>query len=304
MLGRDGKFAWLRRYVADAKVSDIERAATTRDGKLLFVTRERMPTTTTPTISLVTTDSTAAALVAARGNCLDPRWQKAVDADAQLHRRGLWVMPPQTAKLTSSGKACSTREKEFVDFMHALAAAVPETAVQSPGTRQRIVVRVTSSGSPIRLETYSADRSGGPTAGEMLVFVVPFDRAAQFWKIVATQARPHLDRMRALDERFVQMTGFMYVVSAQGDLDYARTFAELEKAARAVDARIAGIPPVQIAGVRRFPPNGWVSVLLQPEGFGASSDSLHPFDVADRTFLDIVAEHRRRAAQGEIIIRD
>jgi hypothetical protein len=64
------------------------------------------------------------------------------------------------------------------------------------------------------------------------------------------------------------------------------------------------MPPEQLAEVRRIPPVGEVGILLRLEGFGGGDGTLYPFDIADRTFLDIVAEHRRRAAQGEIIIRD
>ncbi|HEX4970147.1 MAG TPA: hypothetical protein VFV69_03760, partial [Steroidobacteraceae bacterium] len=122
--------------------------------------------------------------------------------------------------------------------------------------------------------------------------------------MVTTQVQPHLSRMKALDQRFVQTTGYQYHVADHGDLDPERTLADLEKAARTVEERIAQIPRAQLAEVLRNPPVGEVGIWLQLDGFGGGEGRMQPFEVADRTLLDIVAEHRRHAAQGEIIIRD
>lgn len=307
MVGRDGKFAWLRRYVADEKIGDIQRAATTPAGDLMFVTLDRYPKTTTPTTSIVVTDSKGASFAAARGGCLEPKWQQSLDLATQLQRRGLWVQAPKSEDLGSRSQGCSDREHQFITFMQALAAVVPPGAAKTSewtASRQEIAVRLTAAGGSLRLEQYSADRSHYPSAGVRLSFVAPYDRAAEFWKIVATQVQPHLERMKDLDERFVNATGFQYVVNERGDLDYAQTLAQLEKAARTVDEKIMKIPPAQLADVRKTPPRGWVLILIRLEGFGGGDGALYPFDVADRTFLELVADHRRRAARGEIVIRD
>lgn len=76
-LDRKGKYVWLRRYVPDNEVGDIQQGAMTRDGKLLFVTRGRVDPELSPTTSVVVTDGTAAALGTARGGCLNPEWQEA-----------------------------------------------------------------------------------------------------------------------------------------------------------------------------------------------------------------------------------
>lgn len=304
MLDRNGRFAWLRRYVADPKISDIQQAAMTRDDRLALVTREREATTATPPTSIVITDTTAASLAEARGSCLVANWKPSVEHFTQLQKRGLWVLPPKPQELGWSGQGCSDQERQFVSFMQGLMAAMPAAAAPSHDSRQVIAVRVTSSGKPTRLQQYSADRSGYPTAGVRLTFVAPFDRAAEFWKVVATQVQPHLDRMKALHDRFEQTTGFEYLAEARGDLDYARTFAELQSAARKVDQKIAQLPPAQLADVRKTPPVGEVLILLTLDGFGGVDNMLQPVDLADQTFLDIVAKHRRAVARGEIVIRD
>jgi hypothetical protein len=302
LVQRDGKLAWLRRYVPDQKISDIQHAAAARDGKLLFVTRERVSTSVTAPTSIVVTDSTGASLAEGRGSCLVTKWQRPVELTTRLEKHGLRVLPPKAEELGWSGPRCADKEEQFVHFLQSLAAAVPPTAKQPP--RQTIAVRVTFSDKRIRLENYDADRSGYYRAMVMLGFAVPHDRASEFWKIVTTQVQPHLARMKAFDERFVQTTGYRYHAAEHGDLDPAHTFADLEKAARIVDERIAQIPRAQLVEVLEHPPVGEVGVWLQLDGFGGGEGRMEPFDVADRTFLDIVAEHRRRAAQGEIVIRD
>ena len=300
LVQRDGKLAWLRRYVPDQKISDIQQAAAARDGRLLFVARER--TSATSPTSIVVTDSTAASLAEARGACLVTQWQRPVELMTQLQKRDLVIVPPKPEELGWSGPRCADKEKQFVDFLQALSAAVPRTAKLPP--RHVIAARVTSSGKPIRLENYDADRSGYYRAIVSLNFAVPHDRAHEFWEMVTTQVQPHLSRMKALDQRFVQTTGYQYHVADHGDLDPERTLADLEKAARTVEERIAQIPRAQLAEVLRNPPVGEVGIWLQLDGFGGGEGRMQPFEVADRTFLDIVAEHRRHAAQGEITIRD
>lgn len=304
MLGRDGKFAWLRRYVEDKRIGQIHQATMTRNGNLVFATRERTPTTMTPVTSIVVTDRTAASLGEARGGCLDAKWTQAVEIANELRARGLWVQPPQSADLLSNGPGCSAHEKQFISFMQALAAAMPATTPQSPEWRQMIAVRLTPAGEKIRLESYAAERTGYPSARVQLDFAAPYDRAAEFWKIVATQVYPHLDRMAALDLHFLQMTRFQYGVWEKSELDYPQLFTQLETAARIVDEKIAKIPPAQLAEIRNTGPAGWVPIMLRLDGFGSGEGSLHPFAVADRTFLDIVAENRRAAAKGEITIRE
>ena len=304
MLGRDGKFAWLRRYVEDKKIGQIHQATMTRSGDLVFATRERMPTTVTPVMSIVVTDRTAASLAEARGGCLDPKWTQSVELANKLRARGLSVQPPKSEELLSNDPGCSEREKQFISFMQALTAAMPATTTPSPEWHQTIAVRLTPAGEAIRLESYRADRGGYPSSGVQLDFAAPYDRAAEFWKVVATQVQPHLGRMTALDQHFLQMTQFQYAVWEDGELDYPQVFAQLETAARIVDERISKIPPAQLAEIRNTGPAGWVQILLRLEGFGGGDGSLHPFEVADRTFLDIVAANRRAAAKGEIVIRD
>jgi hypothetical protein len=204
----------------------------------------------------------------------------------------------------SGAPGCSDREKQFISFMQALAAVMPATTPQPPEWAQTIAVRLTPAGEPIRLERYGAERNGYPTARVQLEFAAPYDRAAEFWRIVATQVYPHLDRMAALDMHFLQMTQFQYGVWEDGTLPYAQLFEQLETAARKVDERISKIPAAQLAEIRKTGPVGWVPIVLRLKGFGGGDGRLHPFEVADRTFLDIVAANRRAAAKGEIAIRD
>jgi hypothetical protein len=304
MLGRDGKFTWLRRYVEDKRIGQIHQATMTRNGNLVFATRERTPTTMTPTTSIVVTDRTAASLAEARSRCLDPRWTQSMEIANRLRAHGLWVQPPKPEELLSNDPGCSEYEKQFISFMQALSAALPGTAPPTPDWQQTIAIRLIRTGEPVRLERYGAERTGYPSARVQLEFAVPYDRGAEFWKIVATQVHPHLDRMAGLDRHFFQMTRFQYAVWEEGTLDYAQLFEQLETAARAVDERISKIPATQLAEIRSTGPAGWVPIVLRLEGFGAGDGLLHPFEVADRTFLDIVAANRRAAAKGEITIRD
>jgi hypothetical protein len=94
------------------------------------------------------------------------------------------------------------------------------------------------------------------------------------------------------------------VTYERNELNYEQTLAELEKAARVVDERIAGIAPDKLAEFRRTGPYGDVQLMLGLEGFGAGTGSMYPVAQADRTVLDIIEQNRRDAEQGNITIRD
>jgi hypothetical protein len=221
-----------------------------------------------------------------------------------LNSRGLLIDPPKAEDISNQGPQCSDRETQFMTFVQALASAMPADTARDLELRQTIAVRLTPAGEPIRMERYAADRSGYPSAGVMLSFACPYDRAAEFWKIIATQVHPHLDRMRMLDERFVRMTGFQYTVLDRGDASLPSILADLEQAAQTVNERIAKIPQERLAQIRSTGPHGYVQILLQLDDFGPGDGAMHPVAAADRTFLSIVEENRRAAERGEIVIRD
>jgi len=306
MIDSDGKYSWLRRYVADAKLSDVRRATTNFHGDLLLVTREQHGSVNSPT-SIVVTDKMAEGLGEARGGCLDPKWREAVELASQLSMRGVSVMPPTPEELTGSpndGQGCARREKQFMAFMQGLSAAMAATPARPREYGENLSVRLTASGELLRLEHYSADRSGYPSAGVELLFASPCDQPAEFWKVVATLVKPHLLRMQELDEHFAHSTGFRYIVDhhAQGTIEHV--LPALEKAARTVDERIAKIEPAQLAAIRREGSNGYVQILLRADTFGGGDGTMLPLESADRTFLDIVERNRQAAARGEIVIRD
>ena len=306
MIDSDGKYSWLRRYVADAKLSDVRRATTNFHGDLLLVTREQHGSVNSPT-SIVVTDKMAEGLGEARGGCLDPKWREAVELASQLSMRGVSVMPPTPEELTGSpndGQGCARREKQFMAFMQGLSAAMAATPARPREYGENLSVRLTASGELLRLEHYSADRSGYPSAGVELLFASPYDQPAEFWKVVATLVKPHLLRMQELDEHFAHSTGFRYIVDhhAQGTIEHV--LPALEKAARTVDERIAKIEPAQLAAIRREGSNGYVQILLRADTFGGGDGTMLPLESADRTFLDIVERNRQAAARGEIVIRD
>jgi len=306
MIDSDGKYSWLRRYVADPKLSDVRRATTNFQGDLLLATRELHGSVSSPT-SVVVTDKMAEGLAAARGGCLDPKWREAEDLASKLRTRGLYVMPPTPEELAASsndGQGCARRERQYIAFMQGLSAAMTGTPASRHEYAESLSVRLTASGEVLRLEHYMADRTGYPSAEVTLLFAAPFDQPAEFWRVVTTQVRPHLIRMQELDERFAHTTGFRYVAyhPAQGTLGFV--LPALEKAARTVDERIAKIAPAQLAEIRRQGPVGYVQILLRTDGFGGGDNTMFPLAAADRTFLDIVEQNRRAAARGEIVIRD
>jgi hypothetical protein len=306
MIDSAGKYSWLRRYVADPKLSEVRRATTNFHGDLLLVTRELHASINSPT-SVVVTDKMAEGLGKARGGCLDPKWREAIELASKLSMRGLSVLPPTPEELASSSndaQGCARREQQFIAFMQGLSAAMTDTPAPQRENGESLSVRLTASGEGLRLEHYMADRSGYPSAGVTLLFASPFDQPAEFWRVVASQVRPHLLRMQELDERFAQTTGFRYIAyhPAQGAIGVV--LPALEKAARTVDQRIATIAPAQLAEIRREGSKGYVQILLRTDGFGAGDGSMLPLASADRTFLDIVEQNRRAAARGEIVIRD
>lgn len=229
---------------------------------------------------------------------------KAVVLASRLRSHGLFVEPPKTEDISNGNVGCPDRQTQFMTFMQALASELPAGAEQEPESRQGIGVRLTPADEPIRMESYSADRSAYPSAGVTLSFTSPYDRAAEFWKIIATQVQPHLDRMRVLDEGFVRMTGFQYAVFDRSGASHAEVLANLEQAARTVNERIATIPQERLAEIRSTGPYGFVQILLRVDGFGPGDDAMHPLTAADRTFLDIVEKNRRAAARGEISTRE
>jgi hypothetical protein len=305
MITAFGDYSWLRRYVADRNLSDIRRATTNYRGDLILVTREQRTTIDSPT-SVVVTDPTAEGIGEARGGCLDPKWREAVELASQLSMSGLSVLPPTPEELMSSTndvQGCARREQQFIAFMQGLSAAMDATPARAREYGETLAVRLTASGETLRLESYTADRSGYPSAGVSLEFASPFDQPAQFWNAVATQVRPHLLRMQELDERFARATNFRYMAHHRGPGNIGDVLPALEKAARTVDERIAKIEPAKLAEIRREGPHGFVAILLRTDSFGAWDAKL-PLASADRTFLDLVEENRRAAARGQIVIRD
>jgi hypothetical protein len=306
MIDSDGKYSWLRRYVADPKLSDVRRATTNFQGDLLLVTRELHGSVNSPT-SVVVTDKMAEGLGQARGGCLDPKWREAVELSSKLSARGLYVLPPTPEELAASsndGQGCARRERQFIAFMRGLSAAMTDLPAPQREPAESLSVRLTGSGEVMRLEHYMADRTGYPTAGVTVLLAAPFDQPAEVWRAIATQVRPHLLRMRELDERFAHTTGFRYIAyhPTPGTLGFV--LPALEKAARTVDERIAKIEPAQLATIRREGPKGYVQILLRTDGFGGGDNTMLPLASADRTFLDIVEQNRRAAARGEFVIRD
>lgn len=296
-LDRNGKYVWLRRYVPDYEVGDVRQGAMTRDGKLVFVTRERNSTSVTPATTVVVTDGTAASLAAARGGCLNPEWQEAVEVVRRLRALGLLVVPPNGAELKTGVPGCMERETRFIAFMKALAAAIPAGTVRPP-QRQQMYVQLTARGEPIRLERYSVDYGGITGGSDTLGFAAPYDGARDLWKIISTQVQPHLDRMRQLRDRFMRMTGFLYGLQdrSPGSIDVILT--ELEKSALLVDQRIATIAPDTLAAIRRDDSAIPVGFTLSRDGFSGSND-MFSASVADRTFLDTVQRGREAAARGD-----
>jgi hypothetical protein len=303
MVGSDGRFSWLRRYVPDREISEIRGAVITREGKLLLASQESNPTALPMITSVIVTDRAAVSLGEARGRCLQEEWTEAVELAARLQDAGLYVEPPNAAELSTRSASCTAAEARFIAFMQGLAAVLPQS-MPSGHPRQTTSVRPTAAGEPLRLESYTADRSGYPSAMVMLTFAAPYDDASGFWRVVSSAVLPHLDRMRALDDRFAQITGLRYVTYERNELNYEQTLAELEKAARVVDQRIASIAPDKLAEFRRTGPYGYVQLMLGLEGFGAGTGSMYPVAQADRTVLDIIEQNRRDAEQGNITIRD
>lgn len=296
-LDRKGKYVWLRRYVPDNEVGDIQQGAMTRDGKLLFVTRGRVDPELSPTTSVVVTDGTAAALGTARGGCLNPEWQEAADLVRRLGTLGIAVATPKGAELKTRVPRCMDRETRFIAFIKTLAAAIP-AATMRPSRRQQMYIQLTAHGEPIRLESYSVDHGGGMWAGgTTLSFTAPYDGAQQLWKIVSTQVYPHLDRMQELRDRFAQMTGFRYRINVHGQASVDATLTALETNARLVDQRIATIAPDTLAAIRRDDSDIRMVFTLSRDGFGRGDGAMFPAAVADRTFLDIV--QREAAARGD-----
>jgi hypothetical protein len=303
MLDRDGQLAWVRRYVADERISDIQQGLMTRQQRLLLVSRERSGSSLQPVTSIVSMDSTATALQDARGQCLDPRWSRQLELEARLQKAGIWVARQQGATMRTAGSPCPGQsESEIIAFTEAIAEALPGDIKAT--NRQELYVSLSSPGKPLRLESYGADRTGYPSAGVRLTFSAPPERAKEFAQLATGPVQAHLNRMNAFYREFVNLTRFPYGVSSGPSNHIAQTFSDLESAARTVNEAIARIPPSKLADIRGTGPRGWVSILLRVDGFGSGTDDLQPTSVADQTFVRIVEENRRNAEQGSIMIRD
>jgi hypothetical protein len=288
MLGRDGKFSWLRRYAPDEQISDVQGAVVTRADRLLLISRNRSATAHKLT-SVVATDVAAQALGSIRGRCLESEWSQAVEHAAKLHAFGIRVSPPEAAELSRNDGSCSEREAHFVAFMRDLLAALPADRT-TQDLRQEIVVQLAPAGEPLQLENYSGTRQGHPSARVKVSFVSSYDRAAEFANVMATQVWPHLAEMRMLDQEFTQITGAYYMLNETNpDQDYRKVFAALEAAALAVNASVVSMPREILADYRSAPGRHW-AFLLQSDGVWAGE--LYPAAEADRAFLATVKRIR------------
>lgn len=299
-LDRKGKYVWLRRYVADERVGDIQRGAMTRGGKLVFVTRGRIDPMLTPTTTVVVTDGTAAALGTARGGCLDPDWKESAEAAALLELRGILVATPTLDKVRNE-PGCTEGETQFMVFVKELSAAARgRPAKLSPEPRRQIVARVTAAGKPIRLEQYSVYYGGITGGGATLMFAAPYDGANELWELISSRVGPHLDRMQELEQRFVDMTGCVYARNDRSQDSIDEILTGLENAARVVNRKISEIAPDRLAAIRRRSLCGDSQLTLRRDGFGAGDGAMFPLAAADRTFLEFIERNREAEARGDV----
>jgi hypothetical protein len=290
-LDRKGKHVWLRRYVPNDEVGDVQRGAMTRDGKLFLVTRGRTDPTLAPTTSVVVTDGTAAALGTARGGCLDPDWKESVDAAEILALRGILVAPPTLTEVRKK-PGCTDRETQFIGFVKKLSAAARGRTVVLSAERRQILARVTAAGEPIRLEEYAVFYGGITGGGATLMFAAPYDGAAEFWRLISEKVVPHLDTMQEFERRFTQISGCSYARYDRSRASIDEVLAGLENAARVVDQRIAKIAPEELAEIR---PRCGAHFVLRRDGFGSGDNAMFPLAEADRTFLEVVRRARETA---------
>jgi hypothetical protein len=307
MLSAFGNYSWLRRYVADRNLSDIRRATTNYRGDLILVTREQHNTIDSPT-SVVVTDPTAEGIGEARGGCLDPKWREAVEFASQTSMRGIGVVPPTTEELvnsTNDAQGCTSREKQFIAFMQGLSAAMGSTPMRARAYNESISVRLAPVGQPLLLESYGVSYGGITGGGTSLSFVSAYDRPEEFWKVVATQVRPHLDTMAELAQRFAAATHDRYWVDDHRKLPVTQVLSELERAARIVDQRISKIAPEKLAELRKVAGGyGLYMFLLRADSFGGGDGTMFPLASADRTIVDLLEKYQRDAARGGIVIHD
>jgi hypothetical protein len=293
-LDRNGEYAWQRRYVPDNEVGDVRRGTMGLDSNLVFITRGRVDPRLTPMTSVVVTDGTATALATVRGGCLNPDWKQANEAAKQLELHGILIETPTFAHV-SKEPGCTDRETHFMTFVKQLwSAARGKTDVLSAPRRQYFV-RVTAA-EPIRLEKYSVSYGGITGGGTLLEFAAPYDGATAFWKTLSEKVIPHLDRMQALEQRFMALTRCGYGRDYRGGASIDEALTGLENAAKIVNARVASIAPEELAAVGSY--CGASQLTLRRDSFG-SGDAMLPLEAADRTVLDVLRRNREAEARGD-----
>ena len=302
MLGADGRVSWLRRYVSDETRNDLPLGLISRDHKLMLVKRSQAPAVEPTPTSIIVADRTAESIQAEWGYCLDARWSRGVELERQLTSHGISVATPKQDAPNAS-RACSIpTETQYLAFVEQLNSMLPPADAAPESRREVIVVRLVEPGLPIRLERYGIEFKRYPSSGS-LIFSVPHDDAKEFAKALTTVISPHLQRMRGLSEEFVRLTSFQYAISNGPAEDYAKVFAALERAAQVVQTRIESIAPSTLEEIRKTGPLGWVTIVLQTDGFGPGTNMLAP-ESADKTFLQIVEQNRKDAKAGRIRILD
>jgi hypothetical protein len=305
-IDRNGKTLWSRRFMVQTNYSELLQAANIVAGKLIVLGQskafnargEEQPL---PPVMLISEPS-GEELAQERGHCLQLEAAQLERLQATLRENhsiqvGADLNVPRRSIGATSHDCSYPTEQQLLSYHQQLLGILGDKPTNPQPYLNLFWIEIHKPGTDTRLRQYHWDRSisDAPEAG----FGIATDlRAPQaVLRLVRQQLQPHTIRIRALMDRFYELTGCPIAI----DIDEPRLLADPAVLLRSIEGTfeqlvdsIASMPESQRRASREG--NPIVYTQLQPGLFG-SKDAMRDVRDAQQTLRMLFEQGRAPAGQ-------
>jgi hypothetical protein len=304
LIDHDGVIRWTSRFRLARERAALSDALLTRDGRVLIAALRELDAATNPANPLGAAPLVMAAddikeLIEHSSECFGTDGREIDSLELELyHQQALRIGPvlaPRAADADGHASCLGPTDTEYLRLLRELKQRLAPFRPKAEPSQLTFFVNVVVNGPALTLEQYTFDTLAIDVPRTSLHWAVTPDAGSALQQMLTLTVRPHLQRMRAYQNRFKALTGNQFSVRLQDPQQLAdpTLLEQLEHSAQTVVSSIAALPAQQRAALR-LESGRAVFIALAPGKFGLPLD-MRDVEAAPSTLQQLVDEARQRA---------
>lgn len=293
MLDSAGSIRWWRRYTPAQSIGVPVSGVISRAGQLVLLTQNPDQSQEWPANKVVFMAANGKELSEGLNACTRRDPLPVMQAEKVLRARYAVDVGPDYSLIAprswKSGCPHPT-EDEYASAVSAIADEFVNRAETKDPWAEHVYVRIVSGGPAMRLVLYNLGMAGSDSPQRLMSFEVRHDTARTFSKYVRQTVFPHMARIEAARNRFMELTGQVYGAHAPQDElpEPDEFFAQMERATQVLETKVSSVD-----SSHPWPRRLMVGAILYPTQFGAY-DKMKPLEVADQTLREMIQSAAER----------